>query len=96
MQQLAQKLPKKINLNLELFEQSIKSEYTKKVYLACLKKYFEFPGSRKLISATDTKKIEDQITDFITSMKKQGKSFAAIHNYVSAICKYYRTKRVSL
>jgi len=96
MQQLAQKLPKKINLNLELFEQCIKSEYTKKVYLACLKKYFEFPGSRKLISATDTRKIEDQITDFITSMKKQGKSFAAIHNYVSAICKYYRTKRVSL
>jgi integrase len=93
-QKLQEKQPKTINF--KSFEQSIKSEYTKKVYLACLNKYFEFPGSRKFIHSTDARKIEDQITDFITSMKKQGKSFAAIHNYVSAICKYYRTKRVSL
>jgi len=64
--------------------------------MACLNKYLEFPGSRKFIHSTDTRKIEDHITDFITSMKIQGKSFAAIHNYVSAICKYYRKNRVSL
>jgi integrase len=29
-------------------------------------------------------------------MKKEGKSFRAIYNYVSAICKYYRRNRVSL
>jgi len=87
-----QKQDKTINL----FEQSIKSEYTRRVYTTCLKKYFEFPGSSKFINMTDTRKIEDHITDFITSMKKEGKSFRAIYNYVSAICKYYRMKRVSL
>jgi integrase len=71
-------------------------EYTRRVYTTCLKKYFEFPGSSKFINMTDTRKIEDHITDFITSMKKEGKSFRAIYNYVSAICKYYRMKRVSL
>jgi len=94
MQKLVQKQTKKINL--DLFEQSIKSEYTRVVYTTCLKKYFEFPGSSKFINATDTRKIEDHITDFITSMKKEGKSFRAIYNYVSAICKYYRMNRVTL
>jgi len=93
-QKLQEKHPQKINL--DLFEQSIKSEYTRVVYTTCLKKYFEFPGSSKFINMTDTRKIEDHITDFITSMKKEGKSFRAIYNYVSAICKYYRMKRVSL
>ena len=96
MQKLQGKHRQKINLNLDLFEQSIKSEYTGKVYRTCLKKYFQFPGSSKFINATDTRKIEDHITDFITSMKKEGKSFRAIYNYVSAICKYYRMNRVSL
>ena len=91
---MQEKHPQKINL--DLFEQSIKSEYTRVVYTTCLKKYFEFPGSSKFINMTDTRKIEDHITDFITSMKKEGKSFRAIYNYVSAICKYYRMKRVSL
>jgi integrase len=61
-----------------------------------LRKYLEFPGSSKFINATDSRKIEDHITDFITSMKKQGKSFSGIRNYVSAICKYYRKNRVLL
>jgi hypothetical protein len=75
-QKLHGKHPQKINL--DLFEQSIKSEYTRVVYTTCLKKYFEFPGSSKFINAIDTRKIEDHITDFITSMKKEGKSFRAI------------------
>ena len=81
---------------MDLFAQSIKSEYTAKVYKTCLKKYLGFPGSSKFIDSTDTRKIEDHITDFITSMKKEGMSFSAIYNYVSAICKYYRMNRVSL
>jgi len=93
---MQQKLVPKQDKIINLFEQSIKSEYTRVVYTTCLKKYFEFPGSSKFINATDTRKIEDHITDFITSMKKEGKSFRAIYNYVSAICKYYRMNRVSL
>lgn len=93
-QKLQEKQAKKINL--DQFEQSVRSEYTAKVYTTCLKKYFEFPGSSKFINSTDTRKIEDHVTEFITSMKKEGKSFRAIYNYVSAISKYYRMNRVSL
>jgi len=83
-------------INLDLFEQSIRSVYTGKVYRTCLKKYFEFPSSLKFIHVTDPRKIEDNVIQFVISLKKQGKGFSAIHNYVSAICKYYRTKRVYL
>jgi hypothetical protein len=54
MQKLAQKHTKKINLNLEFFEQSIKSEYTRNVYIVCLKKYFQFPGSSKFVECNPT------------------------------------------
>lgn len=35
-------------------------------------------------------------TMFVISLKKQGKGFAAISNYVSAICKYYKMNDVVL
>ena len=71
---------------------------TKKVYITCLKKYFEFPGGMKVIDMTnpDGKKVENHIIDFVISLKKQGKSFAAISNYVSAVCKYYKMNDVVL
>ena len=93
---MQQKLVQKQDKTINLFEQSIKSEYTRRVYVTCLKIYLQFPGSSKLIHSTDTRKIEDHITDFITSMKEQNKSFTGISNYVAAVCKYYRMKRVSL
>jgi integrase len=100
MQELVQKQPKKIKLNskLKLFEESIKSEETKRVYLVYLNKYLEFPGSKKLIEydLTDPRKIEEHIINFIISMKKDGKAFTAIHNYVSAICKFYKVIDVIL
>lgn len=95
MEQILQKKHlKKINL----FEQSIRSEETKKVYITCLKKYFEFPGRMKVIDYAnpDGKKVENHIIDFVISLKQQGKGFAAISNYVSAICKYYKMNDVVL
>jgi integrase len=93
MQKLVGKLADKINL----FEQSIRSEYTRRVYTTCLLKYFEFNSSKKfLMNTADPIKIEDNIISFVNSMKKQGKSFSAINNYVSAICRYYRIQRVHL
>lgn len=89
---MKEKHSKKINL----FEQSIRSEYTKKVYMTCLRKYLEFPGSSKIDSTMDSRKIEDHLITFVISLKKQGRGFAAIHNYVSAICKYYRKNRIIL
>lgn len=70
----------------------------KKVYITCLKKYFEFPGAIKVIDNVnpDGKKVENHIIDFVISLKKQGKGFAAISNYVSTICKYYKMNDVVL
>jgi hypothetical protein len=99
MQKLVHKQPKKINLNLELFEESITSEFTRKVYTTCLKIYFHFPGPSKFIQCehtTDVRKVEDHIINFVITMKKEGKGFSGIKNYVTAIYKYYRTKRVYL
>jgi integrase len=89
-QKLVQKHPKQI----KLFEQSIRSEYTKKVYLTCLNKYLQFPGSIKIIEQSDPRKVEEHMINFVKSLKKQGKGFSAIHNYVSAICKYYKMNDV--
>jgi integrase len=88
MEQISQKKHlKKINL----FEQSIRSEETKKVYITCLRKYFEFPGALKFMdNANDGRNVENHIIDFVIHLKKQGKGFSAISNYVSAICKYYK------
>ena len=93
LQNLLQKHPKKI----KLFQQSIKSEETRRTYTVYLNKYLQFPGSAKFFSAvSDPRRIENHIRDFIISMKEQDKSFSAIHNYVSAIIKYYKANDVYL
>ena len=68
------------------------------MYLTCLKKYFEFPGALKFIDNTnqDGRKVENHKIEFVISLKKQGKGFAAISNYVASICKYYRMNDVVL
>jgi len=78
-----QKLVQKQDKNIKLFEESIRSEYTRNVYTACLNVYFQFPGSQKFIECnhiTDPRKIEEHIINFVISLKKQGKGFSAIHN----------------
>jgi len=110
LQKLEQKLSKKINQNLKLFDQSIKSEYTRTVYTICLNKFFEFvqsnPGyssnhKNKIIECdqstqTDPREIEQSIIDFVISNKKEGKIYSAIRNYVSAICRYYMMNDVNV
>ena len=61
---MEQILQKKHDKKIELFEQSIRSEHTKKVYTVCLNKYLEFAGSNKKKHATDPKKIEQHVIDF--------------------------------
>ncbi len=97
MHKLEQKQPKEI----VLFNESIRSEYTRKVYTVCLNIYFQFVGvgSGEIIecdSSTDPKEIERYVIDFIICLKNEGKGFSAIHNYVSAICKYYKMNDVLL
>jgi site-specific recombinase XerD len=92
MQKLLQKYPKKIKLFLE----SIKSPETRRVYTTYFQKYLQYPGSVKIVEQTNARKIEDHIISFIISMKEQSKTFAAIHNYVSAIIKFYTVNDVVL
>lgn len=64
------------------------------MYTTCLKKYFQFPEPRG--THLSPKEIEDHVISFIIFLKKQGKGFGAIHNYVAAICKYYKINDVYL
>lgn len=92
LQKLLPKHPKKI----KLFLQSIKSEETRRTYIVYLQKYLQFPGSIKIIAHSNPRKIEDHIISFIISMKEQSKSYAAIHNYISAVIKFYTINDVVL
>ena len=69
MQELVQKQPEKINFNFKKFEQSTKSEHTKKVYLTCLRKYFELAGSSKIMHSVDSRTIEDHVINFIIFLR---------------------------
>jgi hypothetical protein len=98
MQNLAQK---DINLKskLKLFEQSFKSEETRRAYTCYLNKHLQFPGSLKITDfnhRAEPRKIEDHIINFTISMKEKGKIFSTIHNYVSAIIKFYTINDVVL
>ena len=62
------------------------------------KEIFRVSRSIKFIDNTnqDGRKIENHKIEFVISLKKQGKGFAAISNYVASICKYYRKNDVVL
>lgn len=91
---MLQKLIQKDSKKIKLFQQSIKSEETRRVYMVYLQKYLQSPGAK--LGNSNPRKIENHIRDFIISMKEQDKSFAAIHNYVSAIIKYYKANDIFL
>src|SRR5687768_7269049 len=78
-------------MSMELFFESIRSDHTKRCYDLYLKKY----GHDKL-TITDPKIAETEIIDFILQMKKEGKSFYAISNYVTALISFYRINDIML
>lgn len=92
MQNLEKKYPEKI----KLFKQSIKSEETRRVYMVHIKRWAGYLGKKNIMLQSDPRKIEDHIINFIISMKEEGKSFSAIHNYVSAIIKFYTINDIVL
>jgi len=91
-----QKLVQKHIEKIKLFEQSIKSEETRRVYIVYLKKWVDYLGKKNIMLQSDPRKIEEHIRDFIISMKEQSKSYSAIHNYVSAIIKFYTINDIVL
>ena len=78
-------------MSLGLFEESFKSEHTKKAYIVYLKKY----GLHKL-SILEPRLAEEQVIDFILKMKRRGKQYTSIKNYVKAVIHYYKINDVLL
>jgi integrase len=79
----------------ELFLNSIRSEYTKKVYTVTFQKYQEYIGV-DLFCRNDPKLIEHNIIEFIVSLKKRGLGFSAISNYLKPILAFYKINDVVL
>jgi integrase len=75
---------------------SIKSEETKKSYVTCIKRYMEMQGINNLLSDNNPRLIENQIIDFVIKMKKQGKGFYAIHNYLTALISFYKINDIMI
>lgn len=69
---------------LELLLESCKSEHTKKQYVFCIKKYFDFlgngngNGNGNFKLPKDTKEIEDKIRDYIIFLEKRFLKFAQV------------------
>ena len=80
-----------MSIQLQLFFDSIKSSHTRRCYDFYLKKY----GYENL-KLTSAKEIQDQLIQFILKMKKEGKNYYAISNYITAIISYYRINDVIL
>ena len=78
--------------HVSLFLDSLRSQETRKKYTFHLKEY----GKQYSLALDDPKAIEVRIINFINKMKKEGKSHAAISNYVSAIKSYYQINDVVL
>ena len=82
--------------HVKLFLDSLRSPETRKKYGFHLKEYGKQYSLALDESHPDPKAIETQIINFIIKMKNEGKSHAAIANYVSAIKSYYQINDVVL
>ena len=84
---------------IKLYEESIKSEYTRKARLVYFKKYTDYLGPKFDLllkkEHPDVKKIEQSIIDFIILLKKN-KKYSAIHNYFFAITGFYKINDIVL
>ncbi len=81
---------------IELFMDSIRSKETRIKYSSYLKKYQEIMGLNDLLHERNPRLIERQIIDFINKMKREGKNWAAIHNYVATIMSFYKINDIVL
>jgi integrase len=77
------------NNRIKLFQESLKSPYTKKAYILNLKKYMDYLGVANNWNTSDPRKIEQSIIDYIIHLKKE-KSYSVIHSRVAAILAFYK------
>jgi integrase len=74
----------------ELFMNSLRSQYTKRVYAIVFQKYIDFVGSNDVFCQGNPRLIEHKIIDFIVSLRDKGLGYSAITNYVKAILAFYK------
>jgi integrase len=70
---------------------SLRSQYTKRVYTIVFQKYIDFIGQNEdIFCQNNTRLIEHKIIDFIVSLRDKGLGHSAISNYVKAIMAFYK------
>ena len=79
---------------MKLFKASFRSKFTARAYTCHLIKY----ANNDLLSMTKLtqKEAEDKLIDFIITNKENGMAWGALHNYVSAVSKFYLVNDISL
>ena len=84
---------------LKLFKASFRSKFTARVYTCHLNKYAN--NNIKINDLLSMAKLtqreaEDKLIDFIITNKEEGMSWGALHNYVSAVAKFYLVNDITL
>lgn len=78
---------------MKMYKSSFRSKYTASAYCYHLTKYS--PNLSQLITLSQ-KEAEDKLIDFIISNKESGMSWAALHNYVVAVSRFYLINDINL
>ncbi len=83
---------------LKLFKASFRSKFTARVYTCHLNKYANDNDNNGLLSMAKLtqREAEDKLIDFIITNKEEGMSWGALHNYVSAVTKFYLVNDITL
>jgi integrase len=81
---------------LDLFLSSIRSPETRLCYNIYFKKYRDFMGSMDLFCGNNIHLIEQKIIEYVIDMKKNGKGYSTIHNYVASVMAFYKINDVVL
>jgi site-specific recombinase XerD len=81
--------------SIRLFLENCRSRETRNSYQLSFQKYIGFVGN-DLFFGNNPRMIESKIIEFILSLKNEGKSYAAILNYLNAIKSFYKIKHIVL
>jgi integrase len=81
---------------VELFLSSIRSPETRLIYNSFFKKFIDFTGDDDLFCGNNSRLIELKIIEYIDQMKKNGKGYSTIHNYIACVLAFYKINDVPL
>ena len=76
--------------SVELFLKSCRSQETRNSYKISFQKYIDFMGENDPFCQNNPRLVEAKIIEFIMSLRDEGKSYAAILNYLNAVKGFYK------